>query len=61
MSIIVLVVVLAIVGLITWAAVTYIPMPATIKRVIVAVVVIALILWLLRVTGLLDAALAVRV
>jgi len=39
---------LAIVGLIVWLIVTYIPMPPPFKIVIYAVAAIALILWLLR-------------
>ena len=39
---------LAIVGLIVWLIVTYIPMPPPFKIVIYAVAAIALVLWLLK-------------
>jgi hypothetical protein len=38
---------LAIVGLIVWLIVTYIPMPAPFKTVIIAIAAIVLIIWLL--------------
>ena len=39
------------VGVLLWLAVTYIPMPEPIRRILIAVVVIALVLWLLQVFG----------
>jgi hypothetical protein len=38
---------LAIVGLIVWLIITYIPMPAPFKTVILAIAAIVLIIWLL--------------
>jgi hypothetical protein len=43
-----------VVGVLLWLAETYIPMDATIKTVLRAVVVIVLVLWLLQVFGLLG-------
>jgi hypothetical protein len=43
---------LAVVGFILWLIVTYIPMPAPIKQVIIVLVVILVILWLCRSFGL---------
>ena len=51
MSLIHLVIVLAVIGLILWLINTYIPMQSTIKKILNAVVVIAVILWLLSVFG----------
>jgi hypothetical protein len=56
MSLIGLILVIAIVGLLLWLVETYVPMPVAIKRVLEAVVVLVLILWLLQVFGLLAAA-----
>lgn len=42
---------LAIFGFILWLIVTYIPMPEPIRTIIIAVAVIALILWLLQGVG----------
>lgn len=46
----------ALVGVIVWAVVTYVPMPQPIKTLIVVVAVVVLILVLLRALGLFDAA-----
>jgi len=40
-----------VVGVLLWLVTTYVPMDATIKRILVAVVAIALVLWLLGVFG----------
>jgi hypothetical protein len=48
MPILYFVIVVALVGLVTWAATTYIPMPTTIKRIIIVVVAIAVVLWTLQ-------------
>lgn len=47
MDLISLVIVLIVVGVLLWAATTYIPMDPTIKRIITAVVIIAVVLWLI--------------
>jgi hypothetical protein len=47
MSLIGFIVVAAVVGVLVWAVVTYLPMPDPIKRVIVIGAVVILVLWLL--------------
>lgn len=54
MSIITLIIVLVLVGLILWLINTYIPMQATIKKILNAVVVIVVILWLLSAFGIIN-------
>jgi hypothetical protein len=61
MSLISLVIVLIVVGVLLWLVDTYIPMDATIKRIIQAIVIIAVVLWLLQAFGLLGVANTVRV
>jgi len=53
-SLITLIIALVLVGLILWMINSYIPMQATIKRILNAVVVIVVILWLLSVFGIID-------
>jgi len=48
MDLVSLIVVITLVGLLTWAVATYVPMPEPIKRILIIVVVLVLILWLLR-------------
>jgi uncharacterized membrane protein len=47
-SLISVLVVLAIFGLVTYLIVTFIPMPAPVKTVIIAIVVLVMVLWLLQ-------------
>jgi len=54
MPLIQLVIILVVVGVILWLINNYIPMDATIKRILNIVVVIAVILWLLSVFGVLG-------
>ena len=54
MSLIGLVIVLIVVGVLLWAANTYIPMDPKIKTIMNVVVVIAVILWLLSAFGVLG-------
>ncbi len=49
-----LILVLVMVGLVLWAVNTYIPMDEKIKQIMNIVVVIALVLWLLRIFGVLS-------
>ncbi len=51
MSLISLILILAIVGFLVYLLVTYIPMPAPFKQVIIVLVVIVLVLWLLQLLG----------
>ncbi len=46
-----LILVLAIVGFVLYLIVTFIPMPAPFKQVIVVLVVIVLVVWLLQLIG----------
>lgn len=61
MSLISLVVVLIVVGVLLWLVNTYIPMDATVKKIINIVVIIAVCLWLLTVFGILPDLNAIRV
>lgn len=61
MSLLTVVLVIIVVGVLLWLANTQIPMPANIKTILNAVVVIALVIWLLGAFGLLDAISTVRV
>jgi low temperature requirement protein LtrA len=54
MPLIYLAVVLIVVGFLLWLINTYVPMDARVKSVVNAVVVIAVVLWLLSVFGVLD-------
>lgn len=49
-----LVIVLVVVGVILWAINSYIPMQATIKKILNVVVVIVVVLWLLSVFGIMG-------
>ena len=51
MPLIHVVIVLVVVGVILWLVNSYIPMQATIKRILNVIVIIAVILWLLSVFG----------
>ena len=61
MNIIILIMVLAFIGFVTWAAITYIPMPPTFQKLLIAVVCIVVIFWLLQTFGLLGNLNSVRV
>ena len=54
MTLLSLILTIVVVGVVLWAINTYIPMQATIKRILNAVVVIILIIWLLNTFGLLP-------
>lgn len=54
MTLISLIVVLAVVGVLLYLLNTYLPMDAKIKNILNIVVVIAVVLWLLKVFGLLS-------
>jgi hypothetical protein len=51
MPLIQLVIVLVVVGVILWLVNSYIPMQATIKKILNVVVIIAVIIWLLSAFG----------
>ena len=61
MSLISLVIVLVVVGVLLWAANTYIPMDQKIKTIMNIVVVIAVVLWLLSVFGVLGSLDSIRI
>ena len=56
-----LIIVLVVVGLVLWVINSYIPMQATIKRILNVVVVIAVIIWLLSVFGVFGNISAIRI
>ncbi|MGA2082810.1 MAG: Thivi_2564 family membrane protein [Holophaga sp.] len=49
-----LIIVLVVIGILLWLINTYIPMQATIKRIMNAVVVIGAVLWVLSAFGILS-------
>ncbi|MGA8240620.1 MAG: Thivi_2564 family membrane protein [Desulfobacterales bacterium] len=61
MPLIQLVIVLVVVGVVLWLINSYIPMQATIKKILNAVVVIGVIIWLLSVFGLIGDISAIRI
>ena len=61
MPLIHLVVVLIVVGVLLWLVNNYIPMAGSIQRILNAVVVIAVVLWLLKVFGVLTSLSSLRV
>ncbi len=61
MPLIQLVIVLVVVGVVLWLINSYIPMQATVKKILNAVVIIALILWLLSVFGLIGSLQGIRI
>jgi 1-acyl-sn-glycerol-3-phosphate acyltransferase len=61
MPLIQLVVVLVVVGVLLWLINNYIPMDGTIKKILNAVVVIVVILWLLSAFGILGSMSSMRV
>jgi hypothetical protein len=61
MPLIQLVIVLVVVGVILWAINNYIPMEATIKKILNVVVVIVVVLWLLSVFGIIGHLSTIRI
>jgi hypothetical protein len=43
-----LVVTIAIVGFVVWLVITYVPMPEPFRRIVVALVILILLIWLVR-------------
>ena len=54
MSLVTLVITIGVIGLLLWIVNRFIPMQSQIKGILNGVVVIALILWLLKIFGLFD-------
>jgi hypothetical protein len=61
MSLVSLVIVLIVVGVLLWLVNTYIPMDATIKKIVNIVVIVAVCIWLLSVFGILPNLNVIRV
>ena len=61
MPLIQLIIVLIVVGVLLWLVNNYIPMDATIKKILNVVVIIAVILWLLSVFGVIGSLSGIRV
>jgi len=61
MPLVTVVLILVAVGIVLWLINTYIPMQGTIKSILNAVVVIAVVIWLLQVFGLLDSVTGIRI
>lgn len=55
MSLLTIIIALFVVGLVLWAINSFIPMEANIKRILNVVVIVILVVWLLKATGLLSA------
>jgi len=55
-----IVIVLIIVGVLLWLEEAYIPMAAPFKVIIRVVVIVAVCIWLLNITGILDAGRPIR-
>jgi hypothetical protein len=55
------VVILIVVGVLLWLVNSYIPMQATLKKILNAVVVIGVVLWLLNVFGLFNSLSNIRI
>lgn len=61
MNLINLVIVLVVIGVILWLINNYIPMDGTIKKILNAVVIIVVLLWLLTAFGLLGSMPGLRI
>ncbi|HJT43162.1 MAG TPA: Thivi_2564 family membrane protein [Rhizomicrobium sp.] len=61
MPLLTIVIVLIVVGVLLWLVNTYIPMDGKIKSILNAVVVIAVVIWLLQAFGVLGSLNSVRV
>ncbi len=61
MSLVSIVIVLIVVGILLWLVNTYIPMDGKIKRILNAVVVIVVVIWLLQAFGLIGSLDSIRI
>lgn len=61
MSLINLIIVLVVVGVVLWLINSYIPMQATVKKILNVVVIIAVIIWLLSVFGVIGNISTIRI
>lgn len=53
MSLLTIILVLIVVGVLLWLVNAYIPMQPTIKKILNIVIVVVLVIWLLKISGLL--------
>lgn len=51
MSIVALVLVLVVIGFCLWLLLTFVPLPPLLRQVIIAIVALAVVLWVLDATG----------
>jgi len=56
-----LIIVLVVIGVVLWVINSYIPMQATIKKILNVIVIIAVIIWLLNVFGLIGDLSSIRI
>lgn len=61
MPLIEIIITLAVVGFLLWLIETYVPMGATIKRIIEIVIILCVVLWLLQTFGFWHYVTAIRV
>lgn len=61
MPLINVIIVLVVVGVVLWLINSYIPMQATVKRILNVVVIIAVIIWLLSVFGVIGNISTIRI
>ena len=61
MPLINIIVVLVVIGAALWAINTYVPMAASVKKILNIVVVVVLCLWLLQVFGVIGSVTSIRV
>jgi hypothetical protein len=52
MDLLTVIVTLVVIGFVLWVLVTYVPMPPLYKQVLIVIVVLLIVLWLVRATGL---------
>ena len=61
MPLIQLVIILVVVGVVLWLINSYIPMQSTIKKILNAVIIIAVVIWLLSVFGVIGNLSSIRI
>ena len=61
MPILTVIIVLIVVGVLLWLVNTYIPMQRTVKRILNAVIVIILVIWLLKIFGVLSSLQSIQI
>lgn len=50
-SLINLIIIVAVIGFIVWILITYVPMPEPIRRALIVIACLGLLLWFLRLAG----------